>query len=150
MTALIRDSSVWSAPEIENYLRQMEIPIRLACVDGSGAPLLCSLWYLYDDGVLWCATQSGANVARLLKQRSRCAFEIAGDEMPYRGVRGQGTAVLVPAQGEAMLAELLQRYLGTLETKFARWLLSRADDEVAIRITPEWLTSWDFTTRMTS
>ena len=57
-------------------------------------------------------------------------------------------ARLGKVRGEEILCRLLDRYLGSRETPLARWLLSRASQEVAIRIEPERLTSWDFSRRM--
>lgn len=109
---------------------------------------MCSLWYLYDDGVLWCATQKKAAVVSFLKSEPNCGFEVAPEAMPYRGVRGQGLASLSVEHGAAVLQSLIERYLGDQESDFARWLLARAADEVAIKITPAFFTSWDFTRRM--
>jgi nitroimidazol reductase NimA-like FMN-containing flavoprotein (pyridoxamine 5'-phosphate oxidase superfamily) len=146
----IRRGSAWSAREIESFLQQAAIPVRLACLAANGAPLICSLWYLYDEGAIWCATQQDARLVTWLRADPRCAFEVAGDDPPYRGVRGQGDAVLSAADGPAVLGRLIDRYLGTRDSGFARWLLSRQDGEVAIRIDPHWLTSWDFSRRMAS
>jgi len=145
---LIRSGSAWSAAEIRQYLAGAEIPVRLACLATGGTPLLCSLWFLYDDDAIWCATPRSARLAVLLERDSRCAFEVAGDLMPYRGVRGQGVARLSRADGPAVLLRLIDRYLHSRESAFARWLIARQQDEVAIRIDPEWLTAWDFSARM--
>jgi nitroimidazol reductase NimA-like FMN-containing flavoprotein (pyridoxamine 5'-phosphate oxidase superfamily) len=145
---LIRPTSAWSAGEIRQFLASAEIPVRLACLGGGGTPLLLSLWFLADDEAIWCATPRSARLATLLAQDPRCAFEIAGDLMPYRGVRGQGTARLSRADGPAVLLRLIDRYLHTRETSFARWLIARQQDEVAVRIEPGWLTAWDFSARM--
>ncbi|MEO8224284.1 MAG: pyridoxamine 5'-phosphate oxidase family protein [Gammaproteobacteria bacterium] len=147
--SLIRKTSAWSATVIEQFLLDTVIPIRLACLGRSGAPLICSVWFIYDEGFLWCATQHAARLSTLLGNDPRCAFEIAGDDAPYRGVRGQGNARLSRAEGPVVLQRLVDRYLQSRDTPFARWLVSRQDDEVAIRIQPDWLTSWDFSTRMT-
>jgi nitroimidazol reductase NimA-like FMN-containing flavoprotein (pyridoxamine 5'-phosphate oxidase superfamily) len=146
--SLIRSTSAWSAGEIGQFLATAEIPVRLACLGSGGAPLLCSLWFLWDEDAIWCATPRGARLATLLAKDPRCAFEIAGDLMPYRGVRGQGLARLSRADGPAVLLRLIDRYLHTRESAFARWLISRQTDEVAVRIEPEWLTAWDFSARM--
>lgn len=144
----IRSGSAWDAATIAAFLDTTVIPIRLGCSDTQGVPLICSLWYVYDDGALWCATQQSASVVKLLEREPRCAFEVAPESMPYRGVRGQGTAELRAADGEAMLLRLLDRYVGTRESDFAKWLIKRAANEVAIRITPTWLNAWDFSARM--
>lgn len=147
--ARVRPGSAWTAGEIERFLGEAEIPARIACIAGNGAPLVCSLWYQYADGALWCATRRGADVVAMLAREPRCAFEIAGDVAPYRGVRGQGRATVARADGPEVLGHLVDRYLRSRDSKFARWLLKRQSDEVAIRIDFEWLTSWDFTARMT-
>jgi len=134
--------------EIEKYLAEMTIPMRLSCVSDSGWPLVLSLWYLYEDGHFYCATQASAKVVDYLEQDSRCAFEVAGDQPPYRGVRGQATAVILPDQGLEILSRLLIRYLGSIDNPLAQKLLSRSTPEVALRITPVNHTTWDFTTRM--
>lgn len=146
----MKTSGPWSAAEIRRFLEQSAIPLRLACSDAQGAPVLLSLWYVHRDDAIWCATTSRARVVRLLERDPRCAFEVSSDEIPYRGVRGQARATIRADRGEAVLKELIQRYLGNQETPFARWLLSRSRAEVALRIQPIRLATWDFTERMTA
>ena len=146
--ALIRKNSPWSAAEIVAFLERSEIPVRLGCLSSSGAPLVSSLWYLYADGAIWCATKKSAKLVTLFEKDARCAFEVAGDTFPYRGVRGQGLATLSEAEGPEILLRLIDRYLHDRESNFARWLISRQENEVAIRIAPDWITSWDFSKRM--
>lgn len=146
----IRSSSVWSMPQIEQFLQDTRIPARLAFLSADGAPQLCSLWYLYDSGLIWCATQQNARLSALLARDGRCAFEVAGDNPPYRGVRGQGQAAVCAAEGRDVLLRLIDRYLQQRDSGFARWLIARSETEVAIRISPRWLTSWDFGARMSS
>lgn len=145
---VIRSTSTWDARGIEQFLLDAMMPVRLSCLSRNGAPLICSLWYLYDDGVIWCATQRSAQIARLLQADRRCGFEVAGDAAPYRGVRGQGRATLSDAAGPALLLRLIDRYLQRRDSAFAKWLVARQENEVAIGIEPEWFTSWDYTIRM--
>jgi nitroimidazol reductase NimA-like FMN-containing flavoprotein (pyridoxamine 5'-phosphate oxidase superfamily) len=138
----------WTAAQAERFLEQQAIPLRLGCLTPRGWPLVVSHWFLYRDGLLWCAAQADAKVVHYLRADPRCAFEIATEDIPYRGVRGQGRAHLDPAAGDAVLRALTDRYLGGDDSAFARWLLSRTGDEVAIRIEPRRWRSWDFTRRM--
>lgn len=146
----IRSSSAWDVQQINRFLADTVIPIRLACIDRDGDPLICSLWYLYEDGAIWCATQQTASVIELLSANPRCGFEVAPETMPYRGVRGQGIVSLSPTQGPGILLRLIDRYLGSRDSGFATWLIARSSSEVAIRIEAGWLTSWDFSKRMQS
>jgi hypothetical protein len=63
-------------------------------------------------------------------------------------VRGQGRAELRPEEGESVLRRLIQRYLGSEDAPLARWLLRRPGAEVAIRIEPRRIVSWDYSARM--
>ena len=47
-----------------------------------------------------------------------------------------------------MLGRLIDRYLGDRKSRLARWLLGRAEEELAIRIEPRWISAWDYTERM--
>ena len=138
----------WSHDEIAGYLGASVIPLRLAVHDSTGSPWIMSLWFLYEDGAIWCATNAGAKLVSYLAQQSQCGFEVAGDVPPYKGVRGKGAIVLVPERGGEILVRLLQRYNIDQESSLARSLLAKIDREVAVRITPTRISSWDFTSRM--
>lgn len=135
--------------ERDDFLREARVPLRLGILDGDGGPRVLSLWYLWEGGALWCATSPKAWVVERLRADPRCGFEVAGDSPPYRGIRGRGRAALDPGRGEAILGALVDRYLGTRESRFARWLLARSAGEMAIRIVPEKLSRWDYSRRMT-
>jgi hypothetical protein len=137
-----------SEDEAERYLRETVVPVRLACLTASGWPLVLSLWFLWRDGALWCASRPGARVVEHLGRDARCAFEVAREAPPYRGLRGQARATVLRAAGGPLLGELIDRYLGARTSPLARRLLAGAADEVAIRVVPTRLTSWDYTARM--
>jgi hypothetical protein len=140
----------YSLDAAERYLRETIVPVRLACMTASGWPLVLSLWFLYRDGALWCASRPGARVVEHLERDGRCAFEVARDAPPYRGVRGQARASVLRGEGGHLLGELIDRFLGTRSSPLARRLLAGSADEVAIRVAPTRLASWDYTARMTA
>ena len=143
-----RMSGCWTETQIAAFMDENHIPLRLAVIDAAGCPLVMSLWFLYEDGVIWCATNAKARVLRHLSTEQRCGFEVAGDKPPYRGVRGNGRASLHPEQGERILKRLLSRYGIAPDSRLATMLLSKIDQEVAIRIEPARVSSWDFSERM--
>lgn len=141
-------SGPWSQSVIESWLREESIPLRLATV-GKHGPLVQSLWFSYDDGELWCATQAESVVAKRLRRDPRVGWEVSRDEPPYRGVRGTGHAELVGDQvrAEVVLKSLIERY-GQSGTELETWLINRVSTEIAVRITGLRVTSWDYTPRM--
>jgi nitroimidazol reductase NimA-like FMN-containing flavoprotein (pyridoxamine 5'-phosphate oxidase superfamily) len=144
----MRTSGPWDQARSERHLQQSVVPLRLGCADESGWPVVVSLWYLFENGALWCATPARSRVAEWLAREPRRAFEVAPNEPPYFGVRGQGRAELLPDDAARVLRRLALRYLGGDSSEFARWLLARRVPEVAIRVVPVRIASWDFSERM--
>lgn len=138
----------WSRIQIEGFLEEARVPVRLACNGASGHPVLVSLWFLPIDGKLWCATQQSAHVVSMLTRDPHCAFEVSVETPPYRGVRGPAVATLHDDRGEEILRKLIDRYLRGSNSKLARLLLTRAEHETAIAIAPRKYVSWDFSERM--
>ena len=139
-------SGPWGREAIEAYLDDAVIPIRLAS-QGASSPLVQSLWFLRDEATLWCATRADSVLARRLSRDGRCGFEVSADAPPYCGVRGTGNATVVPERAADILPGLIERYAQS-GTPLAEWLMSRLDDEVAIRIDALAVTTWDYSRRM--
>lgn len=146
----LSQKSAWTAERVASFLDETRVPMRLATGAESGFPILCSLWFLYEDGHLLCATQEDAMVVRALAKDSRCAFEISTNEMPYFGFRGRGSVEVAQEGAVDVLERLIDRYLGRRDSGLAKWLLSRAENEVYLSIEIEWATSWDYSQRMSS
>ena len=75
-------------------------------------------------------------------------FEVAPNEPPYFGVRGQAMAALEPLGDHKTLQQLLERYLGGGDSDLGQWLLQRSDEELLISLTPVRFFSWDYRERM--
>ena len=138
----------WSGAEIASHLDRSLIPLRLAVHDSCGSPWVVSLWFLYENGALWCATNAKSKLISYLRADSQCGFEVAGELPPYKGIRGKGQATLVSERGGEILLRLLGRYGIDQETTLAKSLLAKVEQEVAVCITPCRISSWDFTSRM--
>lgn len=130
------------------FLEGAKIPLRLGALTQSGWPVIVSLWFVWREGSLWCATQRSAKIASHLIRDSRCAFEVAPDQPPYRGIRGRATARLRPERGEEILRVLLDKYLGGTDSPLAKRLLAKTETEVAIEVDPISIFAWDYSGRM--
>jgi nitroimidazol reductase NimA-like FMN-containing flavoprotein (pyridoxamine 5'-phosphate oxidase superfamily) len=141
-------SGSWSADQVESFLADVRIPLRLSCRTPDGGLWMLSLWYRYRDGAFECATGADADVVRYLRADDGVAFEVSTNQPPYRGVRGRGRATVQSDPEKDVLRDLVERYLGGTESDLARRLLSPEREEVRIRVDPEKLYSWDFSERM--
>ncbi len=135
---------------IEKEFFQKKIPIRFSCMSKSGWPVILSLWYIYKDGKIYCATQKDAKIIRHLSNNPKCAFEIAPDSPPYKGVRGQGKVTLRDDIAKETLLELINKYLGDQNSSLAKFLISQSQNEVCIEINPVKVFQWDYSKRMSS
>ena len=138
----------WSSEEIQRFLKETTIPMQIAVNDTNTNPLLISLWFISDGLSLWCATQNSAKILRHLQSHPVCGFQISPETMPYRGVRGQAKVTLSDDDGPRILETLVHKYIAEQESDFSRWLLARKDTEIAIKLEPFQITSWDYSPRM--
>ena len=138
----------WSADQINRHMQLSTIPLRLAINGTRGMPVVLSLWFVSEGGQLWCASVDEARVIELIQRDPRCGFEIAADMPPYRGVRGQANASLHPDRGAEVLDLLLDRYKVHRKSRLGRFLLGRAQREIALKIEPTRLLTWDYSGRM--
>ncbi|MHA2328755.1 MAG: pyridoxamine 5'-phosphate oxidase family protein, partial [Candidatus Hodarchaeales archaeon] len=129
---------------VEEYLNQSLIPLRLSGVTKTGWPFVMSLWYVYLNEKIYLATIKTAKVVDYLLNNPKCAFEIASDAPPYCGIRGKATVKIIESKGDKILKILLNRYLGSEDSPLAQKLMNRRVPEVAIELTPVKVYQWDY------
>jgi nitroimidazol reductase NimA-like FMN-containing flavoprotein (pyridoxamine 5'-phosphate oxidase superfamily) len=139
---------VWSESEAEEFLSEAVVPVRLGCHTPAGELWMLSLWYRYHDGGIECATSAGADVVGFLRANNEVSFEISTNRPPYMGVRGTGVATVTEDGSKALLADLVERYLGSTDNEMGEFLLREEREEVTITVDPSRLYTWDFTPRM--
>ena len=138
----------WSKEQTAAFLAETRVPMRLAANTPSGHPVVLSLWFEPDGDELLAAVHRDARIAKRLRDDPRCAFEVAPDMPPYRGVRGQAVATLATEGAGDLLQRLLMRYLGGTDSALGRFLLGRADEELVVRLCPVNMSNWDYSVRM--
>ncbi|AUX10222.1 pyridoxamine 5'-phosphate oxidase-related FMN-binding protein [Halalkaliarchaeum desulfuricum] len=138
----------WTAEEVEDFLEEAKIPVRLATTRPDGSMWIVTLWFRYRDGSLECATQENSAVVRFLRNDPEVAFEVSTNQIPYRGIRGTGVTTVSTDSDKRVLRDLVDRYLGDTDSSLAKWLLSEDRSEVSIRIDMQDVYSWDYSDRM--
>ncbi len=142
-------ASAWSELEVTEFLRSSTIPMRIA-TNTQSYPTLCSVWYLFDEklGELLCVSHQKSKLVLDITASKKCSFEIAPNEPPYFGVRGKAVVTLSKENVLDTLTTVMSRYLGGTDSRLAKWLIGRSDEEYVLRLTPVQITSWDYTERM--
>lgn len=143
-------SGSWDKKQVKQFLDGQNIPARLSFIADDNQPWMLSLWYKFDNEILYCATNKDADVVGHLRDRPYCAFEISTNELPYQGVRGKGTVTISPDENLILLKELVDRYVDDEYDTFRNWLLGREVPEVQIALEPDKIYSWDYSDRMQS
>ncbi|TYT62813.1 pyridoxamine 5'-phosphate oxidase family protein [Natrialba swarupiae] len=138
----------WTGDDVETFLQDVRVPIRLATRKPDGSLWIVPLWYRYRDGCFECATGANAHLVEFLRANSDVGFDVSTNEIPYRGVRGSGTATLTADEDSTVLRELIDRYLDGTDSALAERLLDDDREEVRILIEPNRIYSWDYTERM--
>ena len=125
-----------------------KIPIRIGFIKSNGYPSIISLWYIDIDGKIYCATEKTAKIIQYLETNPSCGFEIASDQPPYKGSRGEGIVKIIPSKGPEILNLLIKKYLGEKESTLSKFLRGHSQNEIAIEITPTKIFHYDYSKRM--
>lgn len=100
-------------PQIEAFLKQPDLLMRLGTIGRDGFPQVTPVWYLFEDGFFYITTAGDRIKARNMLASPRVGFAIDSDVKPYCGVSVWGMARLV-AEGEAarpMTRRITARYV---------------------------------------
>lgn len=55
--------------EIEGFLDDITVPLRLAAISPEGWPVIASLWFEYHDGAFYCASKKHSRIVKLLQKK---------------------------------------------------------------------------------
>ncbi|CAH0991221.1 hypothetical protein SIN8267_01323 [Sinobacterium norvegicum] len=148
MQATVLAKSDWDLAAIEQFLRVQNTPMRIAVMDSDGFPMICSVWHQYRQGNIYAVAHKNSKLIRKLQQTPQCAFEVALNKPPYKGVRGQAVATIGEQDAASQLDDLLNRFIGDGYDQLRTFLSSRGEDERVITLTLGKITAWDFSGRM--
>jgi general stress protein 26 len=149
ITGAMSNAYTMTEKEIETFLKS-KLNLQLASVDEMGDPNIQPVWFEYDKDKkrLFIMTPKTSKKAQNIRRRSNIYFSIDDENLPYKGVKGKGEAIVLEDQKEIMLLveRINMKYLGTLEHPIAKMLIdnTRNGIETAFEITPKFFSTWDF------
>lgn len=143
-----RDARQMSQDELAAYLDQAHI-MRIALIDHRDShPIVHPVWYYYEAGKFFVATDRNGIKAESLRQNPRLYFLVDSDpaDGPPRGVRGKAEASVVddPDYATRVTLRNVIRYLGSAEGNAARKIIEMGKDSSVIEINPSFIATWKY------
>jgi nitroimidazol reductase NimA-like FMN-containing flavoprotein (pyridoxamine 5'-phosphate oxidase superfamily) len=138
-----------SEREARNFLTQSKSTLMLGTTNADGTPMIHPVWYYFDSSKtkLYFYTEPALKKATNVKMSSQIYFDVDSDKWPYKGVKGKGSARIIPAKGEALSygGKILSKYVrkGQPMIKSVLEKIKRGG-YVVFEITPAYFTSWDY------
>lgn len=134
--------------EIRSYIEKPLI-MRIGIIDRRDSfPMVHPVWYYYENGKFFVATDSSGIKARSLRQDGKLYFLIDSDpaDQPPLGVRGKATARVIddPEYATRVTVRNILRYLGSLESRTAQRIKAMGKDSSVLEITPLYMAAWKF------
>jgi len=91
---------VLSQSELDAFLDEPGVLMRIAVVRGDGSPLVTPIWFLHEDGVIYFTPRERSEWFGCLRRDPRIALCIDEAALPYRKVVVEAAAALVHDVGE--------------------------------------------------
>jgi len=138
-----------TSEEVERFL-ESKLNLQMATTDEQGEPNIQPVWFYYDNNreKLLIITSKLAKKTQNLRNKPAVYFSIDDENLPYKGVKGKGTATIVedPNRTVSEGDRISMKYLGTLDHPIAKMITERSKkgEELVIEISPKFFSTWDY------
>ncbi|TMI06029.1 LLM class flavin-dependent oxidoreductase [Candidatus Bathyarchaeota archaeon] len=121
--------------------------LRLGTLDSTtGGPMIHPVWYYFAYDRFFFFTDEDASKLRNVKRESAVYFTIDIDTRPYIGVRGKGTARVVPESEETieLKEKIVRKYLDRSNPRYNMAIeKARSNRSIVLEVVPSY-TVWDY------
>lgn len=138
-----------SKEDVESFLGS-RLNLQLATIDETGYPNIQPVWFYHDKDKnrLYILTSSTAKKTLNVRNNSKVYFSVDECKVPYKGVKGRGTATIFKDQATIISAaeKISTKYYGSLDNPASKSMIvrSKEQDAVVIEINPKFFSTWDF------
>ena len=138
-----------TSEEVERFL-ESKLNLQMATTDEQGEPNIQPVWFYYDNNreKLLIITSKLAKKTQNLRNKPAVYFSIDDENLPYKGVKGKGTATIVedPNRTVSEGDRISMKYLGTLDHPIAKMITERSKkgEELVIEISQKFFSTWDY------
>ena len=135
--------------EITDFLSKTKKNLQLGTIDDKNEPNIHPVWFLYEKGLIYCATEKKSKKIKNIQNNNIVYFSIDDDNIEYKGVRGKGIARIIDdVDFNVQITEkIIIKYAGDLKSKLAKEVMDEIKNgiEVILEITPKFYSVWSFT-----
>ena len=133
---------------------ESKLNLLLGTADRNGQPYVHPVWFFFEDRKFFIETSKSSKKVHNVQNNNNVYFCIDDETMPYKGVRGKGTAtILEDIKKNLPIAEkIMIKYTGSIDNEIAKFLLDGVKNRfsVLLEITPKYFSTWDHSTGITS
>jgi uncharacterized pyridoxamine 5'-phosphate oxidase family protein len=133
--------------EVRNFLSHSKLFARIGTIDEKEDPNVHPVWYYFDNDRIYFETGKNAKKVRNIKRRNNIYFCIDETNLPYKGVRGKGTAIISSDinRNISIAEKILIKYTGSLDNNMAKFLMNSIvrGKSIIIEIVPLFYATWD-------
>ena len=133
--------------EVDKFLLESRIPLKLGTIDQHGDPIIHPIWYHYDEGKFYLITASNSRKMQNASRHRIVYFCVDTETRPYKGVKGKGTLSTIKDRERTvrMGERIISKYLGNSENPLGKYLIKRlkTGEEALVQITPHYFSVWD-------
>ena len=129
--------------ELADFLEDAPIA-RLATHNPDGTIHCVPVYFRYTGEEILFGTQAMTRKVRNIERDPRVSVLIDNQSPPWKGVLIYGTAALDPVDPVATRAAIFERYMDPEDAQGLASMLAGHYEPAVIRITPERITSWDY------
>lgn len=140
--------------QVEEFLSKSKLNLLLGTIDIKGEPNVHPVWYYYENGKLYIETSKSSSKVKNIKNNNAVYFCIDDEKIPYKGVRGKGTAKISEniERNTPIASKIMIKYTGSLDNQIAKFLMDGVKNgfSVILEITPKYYATWDHSTGITA
>ena len=134
--------------EIVNFLEKGTMILHLGTLDSTtGDPMIHPVWYYFAHDRFFFFTDKDVSKLRNVKRESAVYFTIDIDTRPYIGVRGKGTARVVPESEETieLKEKIVRKCLDRSDPRYNMGIeKARSNRSTVLEVVPSYYTVWDY------
>jgi nitroimidazol reductase NimA-like FMN-containing flavoprotein (pyridoxamine 5'-phosphate oxidase superfamily) len=136
----------FSTSEVIDFLSKSRSPLRLATIDSSGAPVINSIGFYFENNRLYIFSRTDSRKTSNIRRSNKVYFSVDTDTPPYKGVKGRAFATFIDDKNKALelVKKIALKFTGSLDNPMSQAIIGqvRSGEYTALELRPVFYTTW--------